>query len=118
MNGNFTINDLRGEYWLYSEGDLRVNVGRGGISGVCYFNTSDVHVEAGGPLDSRRVAEILSKLMVRFGGKPGGYRTLVLYKDGKYDLSPDDVQLIDQELSTLGFQIVEGDSDGEIKWRR
>lgn len=102
--GKFTLNDLRGEYWLYSDGDLQVNVGRGGISGECHFNTSDVHLESGGPLDVPKVAEILSELMVKFGAEQEGYRILVLHNDGKYDLSQEHVGRIDQALMEIGFK--------------
>jgi hypothetical protein len=114
----FTINDLRGEYWLYTEGELRVNVGRGGVEGVCHFNTSDVHLESGGPLDSRKVAEILTKLMIEFGRGPGGYSNLMLHNDGKYDLSRDHISTIDQELTKAGFTIQASNDGKEILWVR
>lgn len=115
--GTFTINDLRGEYWLYSEGELRVNVGRGGIDGVCHFNTSDVHLESGGPLEIGKVAEILLNLMLQFGAEGGGYKNLVLHRDGKYDLSGEQISQIDRALRKTGFTQVIHDGK-ESRWSR
>jgi hypothetical protein len=117
-DGVFTLNDLRGEYWLYSEGELRVNVGQGGIRGVSHFNTSDIHLQSGGPIDSKKVAEILSKLMIQVGDRRGGYRHLVLHNDGKYILSREDVALIDQRLSEIGFQLTDASTGDEVHWKR
>ncbi|MCC6443075.1 MAG: hypothetical protein IT210_06405 [Armatimonadetes bacterium] len=39
MAGSFKINDLRGEYWLYPEGGLQVNIERGAAEGGCHVNT-------------------------------------------------------------------------------
>ena len=114
--GEFTINDLRGEYWLYSEENLRVNVGRGGVSGVCHFNTSDVHLEAGGPLDSQKVSEILSKLMLKFGGPKDGYKRILLNLDGKYILTHSHITAIDQVLSKLGFKMFPDSEGKKILW--
>lgn len=113
---DFIQNDPRGEYWLYTEGNLRVNVGRGAHSGVCHFNTSDVHVESGGPLHPQKVAEILAKLMAEFGDAEGGYRQLVLHRDGKHELSKDDVAAIDRALSNIGFKLLTNAEDKELKW--
>jgi len=112
--GTFTLNDLRGEYWLYSEGELRVNIGRGGISGVCHFNTSDVHLETGGPLEIGKVAEILLELMLKFGA---GYKSLVLHRDGKYDLSGEQIAQMDRALRKIGFTQVIHDGN-ESRWSR
>jgi hypothetical protein len=115
--GKFTLNDLRSEYWLYSEGDLRVNVGRGGISGECHFNTSDVHLESGGPLDATKVADILADLMIECGSEPGGYKNLVLHIDGKYDLSQSHIESIDRALAKIGFKRM-GRTNNEVRWNR
>jgi hypothetical protein len=117
LMGYFTQNDPRGEYWLYSEGNLRVNIGRGGISGVCHFNTSDVHLESGGPLGDSKVAEILAQLMVESGNDHGGYKQLTLHNDGKYDMSPEHVALIDRALSKIGFRLLNS-SHKEIVWAK
>jgi hypothetical protein len=117
MNG-FTQNDPRGEYWLYSEGALQVNVGRGGISGGCHFNTSDVHLQSGGPLDCQKVAEILATLMVKFGEGHGGYKRLILHRDGKYDLAEEDVMVIDQALTKIGFSLLGDPKDQELQWTK
>jgi hypothetical protein len=116
--GRFECADLRGEYWLYTEGSLKVSVGRGAVAGECHFNTSDVHLESVGPLESRKVAEILAQLMTEFGGEPGGYRRLVLHLDGKYDLSADDVALIDRALSGIGFSRRGGAAGKDLLWVR
>lgn len=115
--GTFTLNDPRGEYWLYSDGELRVNVGRGGISGVCHFNTSDVHLESGGPLDTGKVAEILLALMLEFGARQSGYKNLVLHSDGKYELSEEQIAEIDRALRKIGFnQVIH--HGNEARWSR
>jgi len=115
--GTFTVNDLRGEYWLYSEGALRVNIGCGGISGVCHFNTSDVHLESGGPLEIGKVAEILLNLMLKFGTEVGGYKNFVLHRDGKYDLSDEQIAQIDRALRKIGFTQVIQDGN-ESRWSK
>ena len=117
MDGIFTINDLRGEYWLYTEGDLKVNVGRGWDRGACHFNTSDVHVQAGGPIDTGKVARILAKLMLKFGGS-GGYKRMILHRDGKYDLSAADIAAISRTLSQHGFSLMEDGQGQVITWKR
>lgn len=115
--GTFTQSDPRGEYWLYSEDELRVEVGSGGIAGVRHFNTNDVHLQSGGPLESAKVAEILRDMMRKFGAEGGGYRNLVLHRDGKYDLTGDQIAQIDLVLLDLGFApaIHEGK---ESRWSR
>ena len=111
-----TVNDLRGEYWLYTEGGLCVNVGRGSADG-CNFNTSDIHLVSGGPLNTDKVADILSKLMLRFGGKTGGYHKLRLHLDGKFDLSEDHIFIIDRELSKEGFLLHKHEGGKELCWQ-
>ena len=118
MDGRFTVNDSRGEYWLYTEGALRVNIGRGAIGSACHFNTSDIHVESGGPIGSGKVAEILSRLMIQFGSKSGGYRELVLHLDGKFSLAQADIASINQALASLGFAEVRSAPVDQKYWRR
>jgi hypothetical protein len=116
--GCFRQNDPRGEYWLYSEGDLTVNVGRGDIEGVCHFNTSDVHLISGGPLDHSKVAEILAQLMAQFGAAKGGYKKLLLHRDGKYELTGEDVRRINNMLSEIGFTLKSRPDSINMLWTR
>ena len=68
------------------------------ISRMNHFNTSDVHLESGGPLEIGKVAEILLNLMLKFGADDGEYKNLVLHRDGKYDLSGEQIAQIDRAL--------------------
>jgi hypothetical protein len=114
----FIKDDPRGEYWIYIEDSLNVRVGRGGISGVCHFNTSDIHLEAGGPLSIDKAAQILVQLMVEFGGPQSNYRKILLHRDGKYDFTGKQIALIDQKLSEFGFGMLNGPDGKEILWSR
>jgi hypothetical protein len=116
--GSFRQNDPRGEYWLYSEGELTVDVGRGGIEGVCHFNTSDVHLVSGGPLDHSKVTEILALLMTQFGDTKGGYKKLLLHRNGKYELSDEDVRRINDVLSEIGFALKSRPDSRDMLWAR
>lgn len=114
----FQVNDLRGEYWLYTEGDLRVNVGKGWIDGACVVNTSDVHLEAGGPIDADRVASILAEFLALMGGPQGGFGKLMLYNDGQYDFTQRHFDLVDSHLRPLGFQLVSNRHGKELLWAK
>jgi hypothetical protein len=114
--GCFTQEDPRAEYWLYSEDGLKVSIGRGGISGACHFNTSDIYPEAGGPLGTSKAADILAQFMCMWG--TDGYKTLVLHRDGKYELTEDQVAVIDHALSRIGFHTTNGPNCMEIVWTK
>jgi hypothetical protein len=118
MMGYFKQDDPRGEYWLYLEDGLSVSIGRGSVSGVCHFNTADIHLMSGGPLDNGKAAEIMAQLMVKFGSEQGGYRKMALHRDDKYDFTSEQIALIDQTLSGIGFSMENRFDSKDILWTK
>lgn len=114
MAGTFTVNDLRGEYWLYKDGPLTVNVGKGG-GGGCTVNTSDMHVLSGGPIGVDKAADILIQLLEKMGAPSGGYNRLTLKSDGGYELQDSHFILAETRLGAIGFRR-HSEGPGWVQW--
>jgi len=69
-------------------------------------------------LDTGKVAEILTQLMIEFGNCRGGYKKFVLHNDGKYDLTGKDIASINQALSTIGFTLHNNTDGKELLWMK
>jgi hypothetical protein len=114
---SFECVELRGEAWLYKEGNRQVMLEIGlGVPDTCGVHTSGVSAQAGSPLELDEAVSILAKFMVFMGSPAGGFSTLVLSNDGKYDLTQQHFDLIDRELRPLGFQLESNDGDVVLTW--
>lgn len=87
-----------------------------GIPQTCGVHTSGVSAQAGGTLELDEAVSILAKFMVFMGSPAGGFSKLVLSNDGKYELTRQHFDLIDRELTPLGFQLESNQEDAVLTW--
>ncbi|MBI3549278.1 MAG: hypothetical protein HY078_09580 [Elusimicrobia bacterium] len=111
MDWTVEVNDLRGEYWLYREGSLAVDVGRGAMEEGDVFNTCDVHQTAGMTSDAATIARAIGRVM-----KSIGTRRCVLHLDGKWTLGEPEIAIIDAEVAGIGLRRRTPPGAAVVRW--